>query len=268
MQFRRVLAVSAAVFVGVMGAYGCSSNNPIGKDGGDAGNKPDTGKADVSQQDGGGCPSGLACEQCDVSTYQPGTMSKPVATPGACSGTQITAWITACDSSTSTNATCSAWMAAQPDAGTGSGCVACLGGGPDSAATWGAIHCVDSTHCFYNFPGCADLVANAVSQEKQAGGTGSCGDAIYAWEGCDDFACGTCPSNDGTGGGFTGSSQDTCGKSAQANECKNYITAIDSATGVCALINGDAAPAKTNNCFPQTDADLPNFFDVFCGSGP
>lgn len=221
----------------------------------------------------GVCPSeclgkaAIACAACDTSGYPVTTMSKPVATPGACSGAQITSWITACHNS-SIPTTCRAWHAAQPQAGMGSGCSACLRATPDSAATWGAIHCADATHCSNNIPGCVDLVTNGINQERQAGGSGSCGDLISALEGCENYMCGACPSNDGTGGGFTGSSEALCEQSVLANECKSYDTPIESATGPCALINGDAAPPKVSRCFPQSDADLPDFFDVFCGTGP
>jgi len=257
MQFKSALVVSTAVFVAVMGSYGCSSS-PAKTDGGtdakaDALVHPDTG----TTGDGGGtCTSGLACELCDVSGYTPTTQSKPTVMKGACTAQQITDFGTACFGTSATQTTCNNWQTANADAGSCVSCVFTL----QSAAAWGALVCT-STSCSLNSPGCLDIELNQIAQEKQAGGTGSCGDILSDSYGCQDYACGTCST--------TGSPSDfsTCTTAALNAECKSYGDKF-STDPACASLQGDAAPAGAMNCFPQADTDVPNFVNVFCGTGP
>ena len=256
MQFKSALVVATTVFVAVMGSYGCSSS-PAKTDGGtDA-------KADVTHPppgDGGGdasaCSSGLACELCDVSGYTPTTQSAPTQMANACTQQQITDFSTACFGTSATQTTCNAWQTANADAGSCVTCVFTL----QSAAAWGALVCT-STSCSLNSPGCLDLELSQVSKEKQAGGTGSCGDILSDSYGCQDYACGTCSNTGGTTSDFS-----TCVNAALNAECKSYGDKF-STDPACAALQGDAAPAGAMNCFPQADTDVPNFVNVFCGTG-
>jgi hypothetical protein len=173
---------------------------------------------------------------------------------GACTQTELQAFVTACFSSTSSSATCTAWS--QQDSGA---CGSCLAPVLQSQTTWGPFDCqTSSSPCGANSGGCVDLVMNQVSQEGITGGSGSCGDLVTTNFGCQDYACGTCATTD----------FQTCDQSAVANECANFVSQVDSATGVCAGINSDAAPPKLSSCFPQSDSDNVNFVDIFCGAGP
>ena len=256
--FKSAMVVSSAVVVAAMAANGCSGGGGGGKD---AGNDvvvtpKDSGKDVAQQGDAQACQSGLACETCDVSGYTTVTQGKPVAMVGACTQQQLQDFVTACFSTTSTQATCTAWSTANADAGN---CSTCLAPVLQSDANWGPFDCASqSSPCGANAGGCVDLVTSAVSTETGQGGAGSCGDLITDNFGCQDYACGSCATAD----------FQTCDTSATANECKLYVDKIDSATGPCAAINGDAAPPKVANCFPQTDADNVKFIDVFCGAGP
>ncbi|HSQ64212.1 MAG TPA: hypothetical protein VLM85_13390 [Polyangiaceae bacterium] len=238
-----------------MGSYGCSSS-PAKTDGGtdakaDTSTKPDTG----TTGDGGGCTSGLACELCDVSGFTPTTQSAPTQMANACTQTQINDFVTACFGS-GTSTTCSAWQSANADAGSCVSCVFTL----QSAAAWGALVCT-SSGCSLNSPGCLDLELSQVSQEKQAGGAGSCGDVLSASYGCQDYACGTCTTTGGTSSDFS-----TCVNAALNAECKSYGDKFTT-DPACASLQGDAAPAGALKCFPQADTDVPAFVNVFCGTG-
>jgi len=82
--------------------------------------------------------------------------------------------------------------------------------------------------------------------------------------GCQDYACFLCfPPND-----TNETDAVECDQSSVSNECATYVASVESTTGVCAIIDGDASSAAIANCFPQTDADNVSFVNVFCGTGP
>ncbi len=196
------------------------------------------------------CVSSVACEQCDVSGYSPTVMSKPLVELNACTQQEMADFVTACFSSTATQQTCNAWQMSVSDAGPCVSCVLTL----QSSSAWGAFVCTSST-CTTNIGGCVDLVLGEVSQEKKAGGSGSCGDLVNAAYGCQFYACDTCSTPD----------FDTCVQSASANECSSYETPITSPSGPCPLTM-DAGPIA--KCFPQANTDITSFLNVFCGTGP
>ena len=247
---------SVAMFATAFSVQGCSGGGG-NKDGG-----PDVVAADVKPKpdgsggdSGGQCQSGLACEVCDVTSYSAPTMGTPIQVLNACSPTDLQAFQTACFSSTATSQTCSTWEKSQPDGGA---CAKCLNPVLQSDTSWGPFDCATAqSPCGANSGGCVDLIMKSQSAEKVKGGAGSCGDLVTTNFGCQDYACGGCSTTD-----FA-----TCDKSATANECKSFVSAVESTTGACAAINGDAAPAGINACFPQTDADEVKFLDVFCGTG-
>jgi len=206
------------------------------------------------------CGGALACELCDVSGYAPMTMSAPTATANACTPAQITDASTACFGSSATQQTCQAWQTANaPDAG-GGNCVDCLFTLRSSTA-WGALVC-DPTSCSVNTPGCVDLVLGQKTQERVAGGTGSCGDIVSDEEGCQDYACSTCSQTGGASSDYS-----TCLDASLSAECKSYGDKFTT-DPACAALQGDAAPPKALDCFPRSDADVPKLLDVFCGAGP
>jgi len=188
--------------------------------------------------------SGLACEVCDVSGYTPVELKKPIGPMAAdCSDADISGFVTACGIS-GTSSTCSAWQATASTT-----CLGCLVT-QQTASSWGVVVCTPT--CSYNSGGCIDLALGQVSQEKQAGGSGSCGDLVGANFGCQDYACGTCATTD-----FS-----TCANSASANECSVYAQAQTSTSGACAAIDGGATETA---CFPQTDNDITTMATFMCG---
>lgn len=203
----------------------------------------------------GGC--NYACELTDVSGYTPAPMSAPVASPNACTPTEISDFVAACYGPSATQQTCDGWQAAEADAGSCLGCVYTL----RSSSAWGPLVCV-STSCSQNTAGCVDLELGQVSQEKQAGGASSCGDLISDLDGCVDYSCATCSTTGGASSDFA-----KCASSAQQNECKSFAGAASSAAQ-CAALHDDAGTTNVLKCFPQSDTDLASFVDVFCGGGP
>ncbi len=207
------------------------------------------------------CASGLECELCDVRAYDPLIMSTPRVMTSACSPAQLSGFTAACFAPNATQQTCSAWQTAAVDAGPDV-CFDCLFSLQSSAA-WSALVCTSNT-CDINIPGCVDLVLGEQSLERIASGSGSCGDLLGDSYGCQSYACATC-STSGTPGQTDFAK---CVTAAAANECKAFTAAVDSASGPCAPLIGDAAPAGTSRCFPQSSVDVPSFLDVFCGAGP
>jgi hypothetical protein len=266
--FKSAMVISTVLGVAALSANGCSSNKNNGDGGtGDGGGDviigKDTGTKDSGGDTGnGGCSTApVSCEQCDVSGYTVAQMGKPTDVINACNATQLQAFVTACFSSGASTATCSAW--AKQDGGA---CSTCLNPVLQTAANWGPFDCATSSSpCGANSGGCVDLVlgSTAIAAEKNNNGAGSCGDAINAAFGCEDFACTGCTVT----ADFTACVKDAVGTGA-THQCKTYTDVQDSTTGACAVVNSDAAPAALTNCFPQTDADNVNFVNVFCGTGP
>ena len=198
----------------------------------------------------GGCTTNVACENCDVSGFTPPELAKPTEMPNACSASQLAAFVVACVSSTSTSTTCNAWL--MQDSGT---CGTCLTFSQITAPTWGPFYCTSSS-CTLNAGSCVDLELKTVGQEKKQGGPGSCGDAVTTAYACDDYVCGSCT---------TMSDSSQCYQDAAMNECAAQSSVLQNPTGPCAALTTDAGPSV---CFPSTDADMVNFINVFCGTGP
>jgi hypothetical protein len=114
-----------------------------------------------------------------------------------------------------------------------------------------------------------DLALNQVSQEN--GTNGSCGDEFNASFGCFGYACDAC--NVAADGGTDDTDYTTCADAAENDVCSTYYNALNSTTGPCAVLNGDAAPAAVNSCFPAnqtqfTDTETGNLVNFFCGVAP
>lgn len=194
------------------------------------------------------CGSGLACEMCNVSGYSPTVMGAPIGpTSGDCTAQDISDFDTACIASSATQTTCSAWEGTASKA-----CLGCLVT-QQTAAKWGALVCT-STGCNFNVQGCVDLALGTVSQEQQAGGSGSCGDAINASYGCQEYACGTCATTD-----FS-----NCANSAVANECASYVAPVQSTTGVCANLQSNQ---QASACFVTDEQSEVALATYMCGGG-
>lgn len=252
--FKGAMVVTSAFVLAAM-ANGCSSKDNGNGDAGDAksdGLSHPDGKTEGGGGDGGpGCGSGLDCEQCDVTGYSPIQQGTPHTVPNACTAQQLQDFVTACFSTGASSTTCSAWEAQDTGA-----CGTCLQPVLQSTTSWGPFDCeTSSSPCGANAGGCVDKVIGQVGQEGITGGSGSCGDLVTVNFGCQDYACSTCSTTD----------FQTCDQSAVANECASYVSQVSSTTGICAGINGDAAPARISDCFPQSDSDNVNFVDVFCG---
>lgn len=246
----------ALFFVGLSIAA-CSST----PDNNDGGNDASTDvKADkVTKTDGGGdaatCGSNLSCEVCD-GTFSTSQMTGPYANAGKCSQADIAAFVTACGS-TETSSSCNDWQNAEVDAGPS--CLDCVFSSQQSGVKWGVYVCDDqSGACFFNTPGCLDVALATVSQEKQAGGGGSCGDLYNDAYMCENYSCGSCVSQ---------SDYDKCLTSADANECKTYADPAYSTTGKCSAANDPDASATINSCFGLNDTDLAMMTALMCGGG-
>jgi hypothetical protein len=194
------------------------------------------------------CGSGLSCEMCNVSGFTPTQMAAPIGpTSTDCTDQDISDFDTACLATSATQATCSAWQS-----GASKSCLGCLLT-QDTSSSWGFLVC-NSTTCSLNVQGCVDEALGTVSSELQAGGAGSCGDAINASYGCQDYACSTCSTTD-----FA-----NCANSAVANECASYVAPVESTTGPCANLQNNT---QAQTCFAQDEQTEVAMATYMCGGG-
>lgn len=224
----RARLLSAALTVGALCAMRCSSPSPA-SDGGTDAHFDVTYYPDVSVPDAG------VCGPVDVSGYQP----QPLVPPNPphqnkCTSQQVSDYAQ-CQGAKQTSL-CQQFA----DGQSGQTCRQCI----ETQSTdprWGVIVFAGSNGTF-NIEGCVDDALDQVAQEKASGGAGSCGDLLFASYGCQEAACGACQ----------GSDFDACVASALAGSCKSYDTPVESSTGACSALFGDAAPADSNACFPDT----------------
>ncbi|HEX4517408.1 MAG TPA: hypothetical protein VH054_27875 [Polyangiaceae bacterium] len=247
----------AFVVLGLVFTAACSSSPDTG-DGGQEGGSTDAKPDKVTSNDSGGdaastCKSGLTCEVCD-GTFSTSQMTAPYQKAGACTAGDITAFVTACGAA-GTEQTCDAWQNAEVDAGPS--CLDCTFSS-STASKWGVYVCDDNAGtCSFNTPGCLDVALATVAQEKQAGGSGSCGDLYNDAYDCESYACNSCVSQ---------TDFDSCLSSADDNECKQYADLAYSTTGTCAAANDPDASATINSCFNQNDTDLATMTALLCGA--
>ena len=224
---RRPLFFSAIVIVAVAAA--CSGDDKTQTDGGtDA-------HFDVAQAPDAAKPDAETCGPVDVSSYQPQPLTPPNP-PHAnkCTSQQIGDYAQ-CRGAKQTSL-CGQFADGQP----GQACRQCV----ETQSTdprWGVIVFTGSNGV-YNIEGCVDDALSEVSLEKANGGTGSCGDLLFASYGCQGAACSACD----------GSAFDACVVQAVSGACKAYDTPVESSTSPCAALLGDAAPPDGTNCFPDT----------------
>ena len=160
---------------------------------------------------------------------------------GACSGSDIAGYITACDSPTATNTTCDNWFSGDASAS----CINCLVGPLTDAGTAtgeGGIWIYQGDNIGPNVPGCLDKK-----------GMSTCASAYNAVIECLVAAgCGTCT---------TQMSEDTCQQTifGTGGACYSYIVTYESA---CATDVADGGLLNGGPC--TTDPDV---LSVICGNG-
>ena len=177
-----------------------------------------------------------ACGPVDVSSYQPEPLTPPnpphqskcseqeVGDYAQCQGAKVTSL-------------CHQFEDGQP-AQTCRQCIETQKTDP----RWGPLVFVGSSVAVFNVEGCIDDALGQVQQEKASGGSGSCGDLLYASYGCQDAACDAC----------TGDAFDACVTAVASGSCKAYDAPVESSTGACAAIIEDAAPPEVSSCIPDS----------------
>jgi hypothetical protein len=194
------------------------------------------------------CPSGLACEICD-NGFSPTIMPAPYNHANVCSAGDISAFIAACGTSGSSTA-CSTW---QTNEGKSSpNCYDCVYSN-QNAMQLGVWICDNTGTCALNSAGCVDVLTGEVSEEKQANGSGSCGDLIDADNACDAYACGNC----------VGGQQTACINSAGSTVCAMYHSAVATKTGPCAALVD--ASTVLGTCSGFTDTEYQAMTTAMCG---
>ncbi len=190
-----------------------------------------------------GADAPTQCGNVDVSGYQPTTMQPPNAPhAGKCTSQQASDYAQ-CQGAKNNNL-CGQFADGMP----GQTCRQCV----ETQSTdtrWGVLVFTGSNGVF-NTEGCVDDVLADVALEKANGGAGSCGDLLSALYGCEDYECNAC----------TGSAYDSC--VASISQCNAFETPVDSATGPCAVLFGDAAPSDVHACFPNPQISDPTQQEV------
>jgi hypothetical protein len=162
---------------------------------------------------------------------------------GACSATDISGYVAACDSMAATNTTCQNWFNTAPAA-----CQTCLvgpttGGDPGTPTGQGGIWIYQGGNIGANVPGCLD---------KQ--GQSGCATAYNALIECLVAAgCGTCTDN---------ASETACQNTifAAGGGCHSYIAPFQSACP--ATDNADGGILNGGACSDDTKV-----LSVLCGNG-
>ncbi len=137
-------------------------------------------------------------------------------------------------------------------------CSACIES-KTTDATWGVI-VFDGTKATFNIEGCVDDALGQVGAEPN-----SCGELLHDSYGCQDAACGMCSADKDFA---------ICDNLAVLGVCKPYDDLVQSTTGPCAAIVGDATPSgAVAACFPdptkmapdQENDWLPRIIGFICG---
>ncbi len=187
-----------------------------------------------------------ACGPVSVSSFQPTTMMPPNPPhAGACT-TQQTSDYAECQGAKQTTL-CQQFA----DGQSGQTCRMCI----ETQTTdpkWGVIVFAGSGDGVFNIEGCVDDALSETALEKSNSGAGSCGDLLHASYGCQEAACSAC----------TGDDANTCSNEARTGGCAAYDTAVESPTGPCAALLGDAAPANVSDCYPDSTITDPTQQEV------
>lgn len=200
---------------------------------------------DVTQGSDAAVGDAGTCGPVDVSGYQPAPLTPPNPPhQNKCTPQQVGDYAE-CQGASDTTL-CQQFA----DGQSGQACRQCI----ETQSTdprWGVIVFTGSTGS-YDIEGCVDDALGQLAQEKASGGTGSCGDLLFASYGCQDAACDACK----------GSDFDACVNSAIAGVCKAFDAPVESSTGVCGALFGDAASSEAASCFPDTSITDPKQQEV------
>jgi hypothetical protein len=231
---------------GTSGMDGGESDTGSGSmDGGGGGDSTTGGDSSIGADSAGGMDSGLACPPNSTSTYKTSTYVPAVAHQGLCTAQAISDFVTACGDQ-GTNATCSAWQAANvagasaDGGGAGNACGNCIFAPQNNGATW-----VDPEAEFLpNFGACIQL-------SDPTHGT-ACATAYDNAGGCEAVACdNACPTTDTNPADFQ-----ACVVAADMGSCNTYASSEETACssdftdgGVADMCNPGAATGTMNPAY-------------------
>jgi hypothetical protein len=220
-----------------------SSSGGMSSSGGSSGGTGDSGHVDSGHHEGGG--GGDAGGSCpDNAAFTPQAYMAPTAHRGACSASEITAFITACGDNGSAT-TCNDWQNMFSADG-GTNCFNCIFDPNNTGGTW------TDQHMFFtaNYGACLALV------DSTHGPT--CAKAFDTAIDCESFQCDSCN---------TATEYQTC-----ANGVDSAICMTQSAAEMTACQAELAADAGTGTmCFPgngmTANPDLNFILGLICGTG-
>jgi hypothetical protein len=260
----RFVANSASLLaLSLVAAFaGCSSSNGGGGGNADSGSggtdgavHKDAGGSSSGGDSGGsssggdsGDDGGATCP--DNTAFTPQPTATATAHRGACSATDLAAFLAACGDNGGLTS-CNDWQTANvagPDGGGGNACGNCILDPTNKGAAWS-----DQVGFFFpNYGACLQLTDPTNGP--------ACGAAVENHQDCDDWQCGDCTDT---------ATQATCNTSVDGAICKQYASAVATA---CAKDAPDSGAYAT--CFPGSatnpptqDPDWTYIITLICGGG-
>jgi hypothetical protein len=166
---------------------------------------------------------------------------------GACSPSDISAFVTACGSSASVTA-CDTWQTANvaSEAGAGTPCGNCIITpiGANNGGTWSDVN----GYFLPNYAGCIQLT------DLTEAGT-ACATAVDNRQGCEGLACDMCTSGQ------------ACVVSADMGGCSQYVSAFNGACTGDLADGGAVATCSAGAANNNPDLDLSTILTLICGGG-
>jgi hypothetical protein len=219
--------------------------------GADSGSETPTDSGTASGEDS--APPAPACYVAPTGYTALTSSPTPSKKLGSCTSTDISAFITACISST-TPTPCNDWqnanLAGAVDGGAGTACGNCIFpadsmGDPTNA---GPTYILPSSNTFgVNYAACIQVLDPTNGP--------ACALAIDNWDDCTDYACGSCTSP------------------STYTTCQSYVDGAGmgcntpyTSTSVCSTDDADGGPINTCQT-GVTTTDFTNIINLFCGSG-
>ena len=240
--------IVVSCLTGLVTAVGCGSSSSSGTGGSTTGSSSSGSPTTSSSSSGtastssssssSGAGTGGGSTTCTAPTTVTGVPAYTSVThQSACSKAEVAAFITACDSATATNTTCSTWASAAGNAA----CSACIQ--PANNAVTGATYYDNQMNAYTNYAGCVQLTD----------GNTTCAAPFSQLQICLDDACNSAACEAATDAEFN-----ACETAAQSGAC----AADQTAAATCNTDLADGGDLSTGAC--STDSDV---IYVICGNG-
>jgi hypothetical protein len=207
-----------------------------------------------SQLDGGNPDATVSCTPASTASFTAPTYTNTTASPGACSATDIGAFVMACGDNGS-DAMCNPWIAANVagEGGAGTACGNCIVTPANNGGAWvDVVAGLNQGGLYPNYAGCIQILDPTNGP--------ACGAAMNTYSGCESVACDGCYGNSNRQGMACDNTI-----SATGGECASYYSTFQSACMVDMAMGGanDKCTPAMGNGF---DPDWQFILTLVCGS--